>query len=342
MKKPIGFEIKLEPGSKIVTIPIADDLKEYLQSLSRGKSHIDYLKEFLGSEHNYNVAEKAVTEAMHKSLPEDAVANCQFCNGDSKDESDKACTVYKMQMEFTFMIAAQEFIRIVLSNKLIYDHKAALQNLTINFYDSLEFIAGKGLMFLNLEKLCRFALSANFQAISKNFAESEILQNLQIINETLNVLDDEDIQNQVLQQEDENYLDLQKRFFENKQRYYKEKLSQQEATKGKHKSRQRNAMSIPQHALYYYYLQAAGEFPYFENHPDGKLKAIEELVEIEQIPTTPKHFQMKYNFINNHQSNRIAKNQVANISYVIDKLSNNLKAKEIAVSELKQAQTKTK
>lgn len=41
MKKPIGFEIKLEEGSKIVKIPIPDEQKDEWNQFTGGKGYID-------------------------------------------------------------------------------------------------------------------------------------------------------------------------------------------------------------------------------------------------------------------------------------------------------------
>ncbi|MCB0536041.1 MAG: hypothetical protein KDE33_00800 [Bacteroidetes bacterium] len=102
-------------------------------------------------------------------------------------------------------------------------------------------------------------------------------------------------------------------------------------------------ISISQYALYVYYLQRSGEITWFENHPEGKLKAIKELLINEGIDTTPKYFQIKYNLINNYNTNRIAKNQIPNISYVIENLlSDYPRAKEIAIKELEEAHSKSK
>lgn len=344
MKKPIGFEIKLEEGSKIVKIPIPDEQKDEWNQFTGGKGYIDYLKEFIGGEENYKIANDALSAAMHNSLSQTVKDNCLFCHGKSIDESDKACTVYLLQMNVTYFFAGNEFVNIVLNNRNIYEDKVALQQLTINFFNSLRFIKNEGKMYLDLEQLCRFALKANFSAISKKFSESEIFKNLQIINETLNHIEELDLENKVLQEEDENYLDLQKTFFEQKQRYYKEKLlleKENPSPKVSFGKRIKERIPLPKMVLYYYYLQQVGKFPYFENHPEGKVKAIEEVINRDNIKTSIKHFQLKYNFINNHKTNRIAKNQVANIDYVANvMLKNYPEAKELALSELKLAQTK--
>ena len=95
--------------------------------------------------------------------------------------------------------------------------------------------------------------------------------------------------------------------------------------------------------LYYIYLQKAKIIPYFENHPIGKIEAIEELIKKDGIDTTKNYFQKVYNKFTNHPSNRIARNQVNNIQFVIDHLLNDHpKAMEIAKEELNQAITKNR
>ncbi len=95
--------------------------------------------------------------------------------------------------------------------------------------------------------------------------------------------------------------------------------------------------------MYYYYLQAGGYYPYFENHSAGKLKAINELIIKDNINTTDKYFQLQYNKISNHKTNRIAKRQASNIDYVANQMLNDYpKSKKIALLELKEATTKNR
>lgn len=343
MKKPIGFELKIPEDSKIVFIKLDDDTQKYIKD-QLGKTYIEYLEEFIGGKENYEIAEKELKEAMHNSLSSSVKENCLFCNDKSDDECDKACNIFYMQMQMTYAIGAGEFIRIVMINPYILNDKVALQQLTINFFNSLNFIKDEGKMYLDLEKLCRYALNANFDVVEKMFKESETFKNLELINDVINELDKEDLENKIHQTVDENYLELQKLFFEQKQKYYKEKYFLEKEKppipKGK---RSKDKISIPKVVLYYYYLQVDGKFPYFENHPQGKVIAIEELLIKDKIKTTQKHFQLKYNFISHYNSNRIAKNQIANIDYVANEMLNNYpEAKELALSELKLAQLKNR
>jgi hypothetical protein len=342
MKKPIGIELKMSKGSKLAYIKLSEEERESFKELFGGKTYLDYLSEFIGGESNYAIADNALKKAMHDSLAPNVSKKCLYCNGKSNDEADKGCAMYYLQMQVTYLVAGNEFVNIVMANKHIYNDKVALQQLTINFFDSLSFIKNHGKMYLDLEKLCRYALNANFEAIGKKFSESETLKTLTIINDTIDKLDKADLQNKVLQTEDENYIDLQKQFFEQKQKYYKEKFFLEKEKPLVHKGRRiKNNISVSKIVLYYYYLQSVGKFPYFENHPQGKVKAIEELLVKDKIKTTLKHFQIKYNLINNHNTNRVAKNQVANIEYVANTMLKDYpEAKELALSELKLAQSK--
>ena len=198
-------------------------------------------------------------------------------------------------------------------------------------------------MYFELDKMCRYTLSSGFLTLSQMFAKSDTLKSYQIINNTLNDIHEKEVQNKVLQNEDEDYLDLQKEFFEGKLRYYREKIyiEEKEKPKSLNKKKEVKLTSIPQYALYYYYLQQSGDFGYFENHPNGKISAIAELIEKEDLKTTTKYFQKVYNKIAHYTTNRIAKNQVANIDFVANTMLNGFpNAKKIALKELKEARTK--
>ncbi|GAA4277701.1 hypothetical protein [Aquimarina mytili] len=223
-RKGFGLEIKLEEGSKIGTIQLSDETAKYLNEISGEKTYVDYLKEFLVEEENFEKVDKAVMQCMEDALPKDIKENCKHCKGETKDEGYKACTKYYLQMKATFSMAAEEFVNIVLSHKHIYDNKYELQRLTINFFNCLNFVKGRGIMFVDLEKLSRYALDANFKSLSQVFRDSRILKSLEIINNSLNSLGDQEIENKVLQKEDENYIELQKEFFEKKQEVYEKKL----------------------------------------------------------------------------------------------------------------------
>lgn len=113
--------------------------------------------------------------------------------------------------------------------------------------------------------------------------------------------------------------------------------------KGKKPKKEKTKTTIRQYALFYYYIQTSKEFPLFDNHPGGKVKGIEELVKNEGFTNSFKYFQTSYNFISNHKTNRIALNQVSNISYVIDNMLIEFpKAKQLALLELKEAKTKNR
>jgi hypothetical protein len=343
-KGVIGVEIELEKSSRIVKITPSKELKEYFNK-EFGKSPHYYLKRFIGIK-NYNIGMDALNKASSEAIPKEVKENCKYCNGLSEDENDKDCEKYRLQMSMTFLLASSEFINIVHKHRHIYDNKKVLAKLTQNFFRCFAFDNRIGKMYFDLDKICRYILNSGFISISEIFAKSESLQNLKDINNSLNNIEDRDLENKTLKNEDEDYLELQKEFFKNKLRFYKEKLTiekEQENISKKIESKKQKIISVPIYALYYYYLQASGYYPYFENHPQGKVVGISELIKKEKINTTAKYFQIKYNLISNHKTNRIALNQVSNISFVINEMLENYpKAKELALSELKLAQTKNR
>ncbi|GAA0723871.1 hypothetical protein GCM10009430_27770 [Aquimarina litoralis] len=348
-KDIIGFEIDLEEGDRIVEIQTSPELKEYFKKQFE-KNHTYYLTEFIGGKKNYDIAYNTFVKAMRESLPFNIEENCKFCKGEGKEIGDKSCQKFYLQMDLTYIIAASEFINLVFKNKYIYNDKPKLQKLTVKFFDCLRFIKNEGKMYFELEQMCRYTLNSGFLTLSQMLANSEKLNAYKIINRTLDELNEEELQNKVLRREDENYLDLQKEFFENKLRYFKEELYLEEKDNQrlqkenpKKEKQVRKNPSILQYALYYYYLQQSKDFPHFENHPEGKVRAIEELIKNANLNTTQKYFQLRYNKIANHKTNRVALNQVKNIGFVANTMLKEFpKAQKIALSDLEEAKTKNR
>lgn len=350
--KKLKFVIDIPKGSKFGLIPLSNELAEKLFPKDEGKrTYTDYLVDFLGSKKELEENETNLNKLLHESLPTDIELNCTFCNGDSKDANDRNCQPYLSQMQVSYFLAGTSFVNIVLSNKHIYNDKLALKNLTLKYFDCLHFINGKGELYLDLDELAKYTINSGFVALSNMFRKSPDLVNLQVINDGLDAIDQKILDNELFEKDDDNYFSLQKRFLENKQRFYKEKLAVDEQKqleekkesllekKGKNKGKP----TVTHYAMYYYYLQATGSYPYFENHPKGKLVAIDELIKEEKIKTTINYFQKVYNKIAHHQSNRIANNQKANIEYVANTmLIDYPKAQKLAFKELQEAQTKSR
>ncbi|NDI99433.1 hypothetical protein GWA97_10145 [Flavobacterium sp. LaA7.5] len=225
MKPKYGFEINIPEGDKIVKIPTSPKLQKYLkENFFKGKSYVDYIKEFLITEKRFNTINTAFIKTMRESIPGCLKLGCIYCSGKSNDDNDKACQKYYLQMEITYAIAASEFVNLIISNRHIYDNKQILLDVTHNFFKCFYFVKNKGLMYFDLEKMCMYTLNAGFLSISQILAKSSTLNNLRVINEHITYFDEKKLENKIFNKEDENYLDLQTKFYEDKQRFYKEKL----------------------------------------------------------------------------------------------------------------------
>lgn len=344
-QKIIGFELEKVDRERLVSIKMPKEMKEYFK-IGQKPDWQKFLEYCLASEKNYQKAEKAVKKAMKEALPENVSEGCKYCKEDSDNELDKNCSHYYSQMNISYLFAVDAFCNIINQNPHIKSSRKILQELTVKFYNCLKFVKGQGIMYFDLDEISRHCLYAGFLSLSRTFSNSPPLQNLSTINNTLNDLESKEVENELYEKEDENYISIQKKFFQKEQRYYKEKIYLSEKSlpnKEAPKNLKSGGASIPQYALYYIYLQESGDFGYFENHPNGKLKAIEELIEKEGINTTTKYFQKVYNNLTHYKTNRVAKKQVANIYFVANTMLKDLpKAQKIALAELKDAKTKHK
>jgi hypothetical protein len=113
---------------------------------------------------------------------------------------------------------------------------------------------------------------------------------------------------------------------------YPEKVKANKRQQGK------NTISQAIYALYFYYLQQTGYIPHFDNHKEGKLKAIEEVAK--KIDKSAKKFQLEFNKIDYSKKNRIDSSQVNNMKRVIKMLNDYPKAKALAEDELRLAELK--
>lgn len=93
--------------------------------------------------------------------------------------------------------------------------------------------------------------------------------------------------------------------------------------------------TLTHYALFYYFIHESREERRFDNHPEGKVAALKELISKNKVPTKSyKTFQLKYNQISKNRMNRIASSEKKNLAYVIKNMLNEYpKAKKIAIEE---------
>ncbi|MBC8755972.1 hypothetical protein H2O64_14940 [Kordia sp. YSTF-M3] len=341
-KKLVGFELPNKMA--YIKTDVGEELfKPYKKANQKGVN--EWLKEFLLTEQNYKDFKKEFEELKIKSFPENIEKGCAFCRGEKKGEGEKNCENHHVQIDTTFSFFAYKFVNIVLSNTHIYNSKKELYKLTKKFYECFYFFKGKGVVYFDLDSLIKHCLNAGFLSISEHLKSIELIEGIEIINYTLDTLDQEEIENDIYEREDYNFVMLQKKFLLNKHNSIMRDIEYKKIEKEVLKSKKTDdsKITIPHYALYYYYLQESDYIDYFENHPQGKLYAIEELIENDSIKTTKNYFQKVYNKFRHYKTNRIAHNQVANISFVVNTmLSDYPKAKELALLELKEAKTKNR
>ena len=327
-----GFEIKWEEGDKIGSMPITEGAVKALKK-QMGKHPEEYIKEYIGNDQLYKKIRKAYKEAEDKAIPKDL--ECDYCKGISTKEEDKACMRFYLQMGVTYNLAATEFVNTVERNKHLYKNKKFLRRLTACFIQCFYFYEGTGMVWFDLPKLQKMCLSEGFLSISEQFRQSDILQNLVQINDTLDHINTSLVRDELNGGHDPNLYVIQKKFFEDKMTYYEKKLKlikekQNTCSNTLNKSNGRpNRTDI---AFYAYYLSEVKESFVKAHFPS--VKAYKELGD--QFSTNYKNIQVKYNAISADRSERLKPNHIKNIEYVThEMLKDNPKAQKLALDELK-------
>ena len=308
--KQLGIRLENIDTLKTKTIKPTKELAEYFKKQA-GKPPYEYIKEYLNDNKLFNSISEKYISYVNKTLPKEVKASCQWCNGNSKDKDDKKCNNYHSEAQMNFFFASYEFVSLVERNKHLIKGNELKKRLTLQFYEC--FLFSNGRVIFDLEKMAMYCLNAGFLTLSKIFANNSALQNLSIINNTIDELNTEELNAEMFNKEKSIYLELQKRFFEDKYNHFQRKqFIDSESKKLNENSecepQQDSQFSVLEWATIFYYADETNLLP--ENR---FLKSrIEKFIEFHKIPTTFKSFKSKYHTA----KNRINKNN----NYPIDKL----------------------
>ncbi len=340
--KLIGFTIKQEENFKLVSVPLDKKTSDFLDSKKQGRHHSEYIREFLITPANFKSANDTFIKGMKDSLPKDIRNDCKVCIGESTEESDRSCNRYYLQMEFTYNVVVVEFINIVLKNKHIYQDKQTIFELTKEFFKCIVFLAGKGIMVFDMERLKKYVLKIGLISLSQLLNDSKPLQRLAIINDSLDSLNQQDLENKIFGNADCDCITLQKQFFLNKQTYYKENLfiDRQKILFKEGKlpnSSNQNGHTRPNRTDIAYFCYYASETK--ELKTDNLFSTKKAWKEIGQrFDKDDTNIQKAYNKIYSNRSERLKSSKTANIEYVLEHmLTKYPKARKLALDELKLA-----
>lgn len=308
--KQLGIRLKDIDTLKTEVVKLPKETMDYLNKQS-GKPPYEYIKRYLNDNKLYDKLSEKFIEYVNKTLPKRVKASCQWCNGNSKDKEDKKCNNYHTEAQMNFFFASYEFVTIVERNKHLIKDKEIRKNLTLQFYECFAFSNGR--VLFDLEKMAMLCLKAGFLSLSKIFTNNTALQNLSIINNTIDELNDEELDAEMFNKEKSIYLEPQKKFFENKQKYYEKQHfidteNYKQIGNSKCEPQQDSQFSVLEWATIFYY---ADETKLLPEHRFIK-ERMEQFIKAHNISTTFKSFKSKYHTA----KNRINKNN----NYPIDKL----------------------
>ncbi len=222
--KPVGVNFN---GDKIVKKKLkfkTEELKEqFFQSL--GMQPIDYIEMIVGK-NRLEELEGDIHQRMKDALPE--FEGCLFCAGKSEDNEDKMCKPYRLQMEMTYIMAAQEFMNTIIANNHVFKEAQHKKDLVEMFYQSFVFQSGKGVLLFDVYSFVRNLLRKGFYALTEKFNNSPVLTSLSEVNNSLDSINTRIMERELSGRESSYFLNLQKKFYEDKQnslktRHYIEK-----------------------------------------------------------------------------------------------------------------------
>tara|TARA_B100000949_G_C14273329_1_gene448403 strand:+ start:1105 stop:2145 length:1041 start_codon:yes stop_codon:yes gene_type:complete len=339
-RRIIGVQFDPEEIKRSTKIQLDPETVKSLFPKKTGKNYYDYIREFLQSEELYEEIWSKTTDLIHSSLTEAEKKNCP-CNDPNRaakiHDNEKSCSTQIAQFQFAYYLSANDYVRTILNHNVIFNDKEALKALTINYFNCFTILPR--IVYFDVDKLAKFALDANFKALSKIFEGSEIMTYLKGINRTINELSDKEVENKIFGKEDENFIGLQKEFLENKIRYLNRRLAiaEKEGKVLDTDKALRNSPVRPNRTdlayLFYYLAQTNTKVT------ENVFPSILAWKEIgEKFEKSAKNVQKAYNLIVSNPTERLKKRRDSNMEYVIENLLKDYpEALKLAKDELKLA-----
>lgn len=341
MKEDIrGFVITNLNEGKPVKIEMNDEQRKKFEESSRKVVQPEvYLIEFIGKE-NFDRVEIAMDKALDKSLPKGLKENCKWCLGESEDESDKACKKYELQAFITFKLMAVEFVNVIRSNPYVFNDKKLRFKLTEEFFRSLVYYNGRGLMAVNMGRLMEKVLEMGLLSINQKLLQTkELSKNLKIINHSLHALNNDSLPYKIKGGEIPEFITIQLDFFKKQRKFYKEEqrlkreqiIEKAQSLNSNSNGDRPNRSDI---AYFCYYTSETREL--ITQNPFPSKKAWEELGKL--FSKSPDNIEKKYNEIFKSKTERLKSGRYKVIEYVIQNMLDDYpKAKKLALEELKLA-----
>lgn len=218
----IGFE-DIE-NEKPYFIEFTEEQKKQFGFDKKTKTVWDYFDSYLNDNKTKKILKRKFSSYINETLPKEVKENCLFCKGNNENlkEEDKKCYNYHIEGQMNEFFAVSWFVSIVENNKHLLSDKETLKRLSIKFYECFLFKGGR--VFFNLRKLTMHCLEQGFLTLSKIFSENDKIQNLEIINETLDNLESEYLSIKMFGDSNPYHIGPQKTFFKNKRKSIKEQL----------------------------------------------------------------------------------------------------------------------
>jgi hypothetical protein len=221
-----GMEIANPERVRIYEAKLSPETIEALGFNKKQKNHFNYLTEYIGVK-EFSKIFLLFKETIIESIPEEEKQKCRVCSlHESENGNEKLCTVLQRGGEITMLLASWEFINLIESNRKIFRDKKQVAKLTRNFFGCFRFYQGR--VFFELEEMKSFLIAEGLRNIKNDLEQHPLLKSIEIINDSLNVLEEQHIYFKLKNKYKNPYIKTQIKWFREQERFYDKKALLQE------------------------------------------------------------------------------------------------------------------
>lgn len=220
------MEIANPESVRIYEAKLSPETKEALGFNKKQKTHFNYLVEYIGIE-EFEKIFLLFKETIIESIPKEEKQKCRVCSlHESENENEKLCTVLQRAGEITMLLASWEFINLVEGNRKIFRDKKQIARLTRNFFGCFRFYRGR--VFFELQEMKSFLIAEGLKNIKNDLEQHPLLESIEIINDSLNLLEEQHIYFKLKNKYKNPYIKTQIKWFREQERFYDKKAVLQE------------------------------------------------------------------------------------------------------------------
>ena len=206
-----------------LTINSIDDLDQIfnISGVAREEDVHSLIRKYLADDETYDEWIQYINWSIHNSIPKEIIGKCNFCNGNSVNESDKICLQYYDKAETEILIAGYFFIIVIHNGAEIFSSEVVLHDLAFEFFNSFKY--EKGVVTFNYKKYYNYFSIYLMEILRNTFKSMDTLDSLDLINDLKEELNFEILRAKLQGLVSDDFFEPHKTFLNSQITYFKNK-----------------------------------------------------------------------------------------------------------------------